>query len=379
MTYINQNAIDSWKTTAAETLESGGHTFIGTFETRSTVIFRLVQQLRALPGNPINQGTIDGSRTARASIILRLIDALRVSNGAGVRPPSQIPTIEQQQFQALGTPYLTSHSSVRSRLTIGGTFFRSLEYGLSANQIMIGVVEDFTGAPQGQLVLQHCVLKPSEMISSQNMTTPDVLLTDLTLLPDQEIRVELVGGLVRARLYGIRWQIGGGSTLLADFGEVKQNRLLSLTSTVTFMITSSISSWPSNGVLYLRPRVHRFPLVYTSYTDPDTLIVTNGWDIGSLRVSLGGTNWASMPARGSDAMDHEGDAIFLTAFDMTAMQAGDGFPATPAGLYTGPKRTLAHVNYIDTPATGIMVPMNIVYEWIGSGTVGAWQQYVANP
>jgi hypothetical protein len=222
--------------------------------------------------------------------------------------------------------------------------------------------------------VQHTVLKPDEMLAVSGMSLPSVVLSELVLNWDQEIRVHMVGGVLRAELYGIRWQIGGGETVLQDLGQVRDNRMFSVPGTCTFMVT--VGTWPTGGVLYLRPRQHRYPLVGTSYTDPLTSVVSTGWDISALRVSLGGSDWVIMPARGADANDHAVDDTFLSAFDLTALQGGDGLPATPAGLYTGPAPTLIHLNYMDDPVTGQMKVFNKVYQWQGETTaIGTWQGY----
>jgi hypothetical protein len=291
-----------------------------------------------------------------------------------------------------GAVKLVTRSSRRSRLWIGGTFFRSHERGEAANAIQITCVEDLTNvaSPEGLLVVHHTVLKPDEQVFVSNMSMPQVDLFDLNLLWDEEIRVQKVGTALVARKYGIRWQIAGGEELRADLGAVTQNRLVTAPG-VAFKVDAPVATWPTNGVLYLRPRTHRYTLVTLSVTDPDTAQVSTGWDIGALRTTLNGSDtWVRMPVRpagggteggggpltgGEDAMDDQTDATFLTAFSTTNMTGGDGLPKTPVGLNTGPDRVLVHLNYAEKD-DGSLGELNQVFEWQGdTATIGSWQRY----
>lgn len=294
----------------------------------------------------------------------------------------------------VGPVKLVTRSSRRSRLWIGGTFFRSHERGEAANLIQISCIEDLTnvGAPEGVLVVHHTVLKAEESVSAENMTLPQVDLFEMNLLWDEEIRVTKENGRLVARKYGIRWQIAGGETLLADLGQVIPNRLKAGAG-VAFKVDLTADAWPTNGVLYLRPRTHRYTLVTISVTDPDTSMTTTGWDIEALRATLNGSDtWVRMPVRpvgggsegggpvtpptgGEDAMDDQTDAQFLTAFVTTNMTGGDGLPATPVGLNTGPDRVLVHLNYAEKD-DGSLGELNQVFEWVGdTATSGSWQRY----
>lgn len=292
----------------------------------------------------------------------------------------------------VGPVRLVTRSSRRSRLWAGGSFWRSFERGESANLIQITCVEDLSGAePEGLLVVHHTVVKPDEQIFATGFSSPDVKIFELSLLWDEEIRIEKEGASLVARKYGIRWQISGGEEVRAELGTVVQNRLV-IGPGVSFKLDANAGSWPAGAVVFLRPRVHRYPLVVTGVTDPVTMTSTIGWNIDALRASLNGSDtWVRMPNRpkgssgsgflsgpmagGEDRMDDGTDDQFLTAFATTNMTGGDGLPANPVGLNTGPDRVLVHLNYAERD-NGSMGEVNQVFEWVGDTAVqGSWQRY----
>lgn len=295
--------------------------------------------------------------------------------------------------KAFGPVKLTSRSSTRARLTAGGSYWRSKEYGEQANLIKLTVVEDLTlPTPEGLWVEQHTVFKAEEMVSATGMSVPSHTLFDLNLNWDEEIRIRLVNGELACEKYGIRWQIAGGETLLESYGVVTPKKLFTIPSVLAIKLDVLPTDWPTGAVLYLRPRTHRVPLAALSVTDPETAVVSTGWDIGVLRATLNGLTeaWTKMPARGmaadpqtpgsqatqgEDKQDDGTDATFLTAFDSTPLKGGDGLPAYPVGLNTGPDRVLVHLNYAEKE-DGSMGELNQVFEWAGaSSRDGSWQRY----
>lgn len=237
---------------------------------------------------------------------------------------------------------------------------------------------------EGVLVVHHTVIKPDEMIFVDGMTMPQIELVDLKLRWNEEIRVQFENGSLVAKIYGIRWQIApGNDVLLQDLGVVS-NRVFVIPGVVTVKINTV--DWPQNGTLYLRPRVHRYHLVLTGSTGPDQMTSHTGWNISDLRAALNGTDtWITMPRRptstgtgthgNDDGMDTESDAPFLSAFDPTNMRGGDGLPAAPIGLNTGPDRVLVHLNYSELD-NGTLGELNQIFEWVGdSSTIGSWQRY----
>lgn len=307
-----------------------------------------------------------------------------------------MPLNQPKTYEYIPTPVggvkLITRSSRRSRLWAGGTYFRSKERGEQANLIKISVVEDTADEenPEGLFVVHHTVLLANESISTQNMSTPLLKLFELNLKWDEELRITYFDGTLGARIYGIRWQIAGGEELRFDLGPISDQKLVAKYG-VSFKI--STVNWPVDGVLYLRPRVHRYHLERTSVTDPNTMTSSTGWSIDDLRATINGSdNWIRMPNRpkgsasagggsggplagGEDPLDDGTDEDFLSAFDSTPMTGGDGLPSAPVGWNTGPDRTLVHLNYSETDS-GSMGVLNEVYEWVGdTSTNGSWQRY----
>lgn len=294
----------------------------------------------------------------------------------------------------VGPVKLTTRSSTRSRLVAGGTYFRSKEYGEQANLIKLTVVEDLTLVPrEGLWIEQHTVFKADEMVAVANMAMPTHELFDLTLAWNEELRIRKVGDSVVCEKYGIRWQTTGplpAETLLAEYGPLVPGRLLNVPGVVSVKVQFVAADWPASGIFYLRPRTHRLTLVPLDVTDPETMLVTTGWDIGVLRATLNGTAsaWTKMPIRGTstgeppgpptageDVQDEGTDDEFLTTFGPTAMAGGDGLPLFPVGLNTGPDRVLVHLNYAEKE-DGSMGELNQVFEWVGeSARIGSWQRY----
>lgn len=284
-----------------------------------------------------------------------------------------------------GPVLLVSRTARRARLHAGGTFFRSVRRGQDANKLVLRVVEELVPSPQGRLVVHDTSISPAlSVTSSGGITANQVQLFNLSLAWDQEIRIELQGGSPRAGLYGISWQIGGGETLLQDLGNVALNKVSTYQELASFKLL--ITSWPPGATIVLRPVVQLFPLTWISITDPE-LGTLSGWDIPPLRTLVNSTSDAliTMPIRaggdpmviipGADAQDTGDDAMFLTAFGPTPLAGGDGLPPSPAGLNTGPDRTLVHLNYSELD-NGLLGVLNHVYEWVGdSASVGSWQRY----
>jgi len=273
-------------------------------------------------------------------------------------------------------------------------------------------VEDLTNEePEGLLVVHHTVVKADEQIFATGFSAPAIKLYELNLLWDEEVRIEKEGGSLVARKYGIRWQIDGGEQVRADLGVVLQNRLTTGPG-VSFKLDANAGDWPTGAMDYLRPRVHRYHLVRSGSTDPTTMTSTTGWDIDALRATLNASDiWVRMPERPQvevttttttsggteggtggtsttttqvvhhldgpheDMMDEGEDDFFLTPFGPTNMTGGDGLPANPVGLNTGPDRVLVHLNYAERD-NGSMGEVNQVFEWVGDTAVqGSWQRY----
>ena len=302
--------------------------------------------------------------------------------------PLNVPVSYKFVPHPVGPVLLKKRNSRRSRLFIGGTFFRSKEYGEQANQIRIALVDD--NLLEGALILQHMVLKPSEMIFANGVTALNIELYKLDLNWDQELWISNQNNVLVARLYGIRWQIGGDQTPQPRqiLGSVQLGEIF-VSELVSFKLVSG--SVPPGTQIILRPRVHRYHLVPTSVTDPVTTMNTIGYDPVLLRDTINNVlndSWIRMPVRGvlgggpdspgtfgEDINDSNSDPEVITPFGITNMGGGDGLPLAPVGFNTGPVRVLILLNYGERE-NGSLGEINQVFEWVGdSAVLGSWQRY----
>lgn len=304
--------------------------------------------------------------------------------------PLNQPNLSKYKPTPVGPVKLSTRSATRSRLTAGGTYFRSKERGEQQNLLRIGAFED---AGEGVLVVHNAQLKPTEQIFPTGVS-PELDISKLDLEWNEELHLfwDTVSSTWRAEKRGIRWQIapGGPPFGAVQLGEIRDGRLNF--GFAIFKLTG-LASWPTSATVVLRPRTHRFTLVPLSVTDPTTSVVSTGWDIGALRATLNGSTavWVTMPGRGTagdatavpptlptegtDKQDTGVDAPVMAVFAMKNLSGGDGLPSFPVGLNTGPDRVLVHLNYSELE-DGSMGEFNQVFEWVGeSATVGAWERY----
>jgi hypothetical protein len=140
-------------------------------------------------------------------------------------------------------------------------------------------------------------------------------------------------------------------------------------------------------MIHARSQYTMLSQITVQVTDPVTSVVTpvTGWNIGALRSALANsaTTWVKMPSRGTtqtpatpeDVLDTGVDEVVMTAFQKTYMNGGDGLPASPDLVLTGPDRALIHLNYAELD-DGSLGEHNKVYEWVGeSSAAGSWQIY----
>jgi len=299
------------------------------------------------------------------------------------------PKLYSYKPAPVGPIKLQTRSATRARLTAGGTFFRSRELGQSANQIKVAVLEDFSDVlnPMGVFITHHTGLMPPELFSS-GMNVPEIVVYDFKLPHDQEVRIERdTDGVLGAVITGIRWQIAGDiGILVKNLGTVVLGKLFSAPG-LAFKISST--EWSENGVLVLKPRVRRYPLVLTSSTDPTSMMSAMGGSIDALRDTVNQEDpWIIMPGRvkavpdtvvdttmNADKFDDGADAVMLTAFEPMNLSGGDGLPSDPGSINTGPERSLIHLNYAELD-DGSLGTLNQVFEWVGSSaTAGSWKRY----
>ena len=295
------------------------------------------------------------------------------------------PIIGKFRPTPVGGVRLVTRSSTRSRLYAGGTFFRSKDRGEQANLLMVGAFEETVDhVKEGMLVVHNTALKPDENTVLSGISGGNIELYRFQLPWDSQIEIRYNGSEWRGELQGISRRIAPTVISRRDLGTVK-NGIFSRPEFAFRLM--NITTWPVSGSILIQPRLRRYALEPTSATDPVTMLVTTGWSISDLRVSLNGddTCWVSMPGRststippftgGEDKQDSGTDAKVLNAFPLMTLGGGDGLPATPIGLNTGPERVLLHLNYSEQE-DGSMGVLNQVFEWQGdSATIGSWQRY----
>jgi hypothetical protein len=275
----------------------------------------------------------------------------------------------------IGEVKLVTRSSRRSRAWIGGTYFRSIERGESANQIRIGVLES---GSEGIFIAHHTGLKGNVQVFGPTDLKSNFELMDLNLEWNEVIRISKIGdGSLSVDRYQIRWESGNGETLLNHLGTITPGRVFVAPGRMTAKLEAG-TNWSPGQVLEIRPNTHRVTLASRSVPGSEGSMAIQGWDISALRASINSdqNSYVYMPERGSiDPQDTKTDDEILTAFPMTNMSGGDGLPLAPVGFNTGPERVLVHLNYAELD-NGTLGEFNQVFEWVGSSsTQGSWQKY----
>lgn len=284
-----------------------------------------------------------------------------------------------------GPARIVTRSARRSRLEAGGTFFRSVRRGQDANLIFLSIIETpGTLNKRGAFVVHDRRFDPLAQVT-QGVGAE---LFSCKLNWDQRIVLTSTGTSFAAELQGISWQIGGAVPPSSSIGAVPVGRLF---NHPLFSIKIS-TTLPIGTTIIITPviRIYQLSLITVDLPDAGGGFgggEVTGWNITDLRQQLDDdpTAIVTMPVRagntpgsplpGSDFQDEGEDALVASEFEFEPMQGGDGLPVSPAGLDTGPDRTLIHLNYAELDS-GKMGVLNHIYEWVGtSASVGSWQRY----
>lgn len=286
---------------------------------------------------------------------------------------------------------LRTCSSRRARLWAGGTYFRSREPGLQANNLSIEVIEHTPPtdpSPDGVCIVTNHNLSIEESVTGPATAT----MLRLSLRHGQTVRIEDLDTQPRARVYSISIKIAPDAPVITDLGPFTFSTLFHTAGLLSVRLTPDTSLFTPDAAIVITPRTRLYRLETTTTTDPDTGLQVTGWDIARLRAAINaGDPWVEMLERSGpvddgsgvftpvpnppDVQDDGRDAPFLTPFGQAWLSGGDGLPASPTNEATGPTRALVHVNYGEAP-NGEAQEVNVVYQWVGSSALdGSWQPY----
>lgn len=294
--------------------------------------------------------------------------------------PLNVPKAYTYTPVSSGETKVITKIAKRSRLNIGGTFFRSIERGQQANLIKIDLDEN-RNAQLGDVIIHNDVININEMLISSDDIKLEIYDNQLNWY--EEIRVFGKGSAISSvEFISISRRLSVGGTI-ATYGPYAMGSVIRLPK-ITFSLQGSLTE----GIpTVIKPRFKKYPLNWIAKTtDVDGFPVTSyGWSIEDLRASINAdpTAWVYMPKRGSvagakdgeDIQDEGVDSLLLVSFSSTPMSGGDGLPTYPSGLHTGPDRTLIHLNYSEKD-DGSLGVVNQILEWNGSsGTNGFWDVY----
>ena len=307
-------------------------------------------------------------------------------------------------FSASSSVKLRSLSSRRGRLFAGGTYFRSIDPGRTANNISVQIVKEDSDAyiiiTNHNLSYQENVLGPAGLI---------VKVLDMTGSNWNDlVRVDQLDSVSpRAQQYSISCsiafarQIGQPYTLPAPtaMSSFQLDRLVSLSGKLSIKIEKSAANFTQSSVISVAPRFKIYKLlalVIPPATDPATGATTqafDGYDIADMRAQVNAKKmWVEMiersgtppaapgalanpPAIKFDQQDDGIDDPVASLFIEANLTGGDGLPNNPTMEKTGPSRSIVFVNYGEK-YDGSLGEMNTIYEWIGSdAVVGEWKIY----
>jgi len=288
----------------------------------------------------------------------------------------------------VGAVKLITRSARKSRISIGGTYFRSVDRGEQANKIRIRTVQS---GVNHAFVVHYNLIVPAEMIFFTGSAVP-VFLYDTKMSWDTEIHILNNTGVITVQHRAFNW-VDSSTSLLTDFGIKKPGSVFNAPGVINLKIPE-LGPWTK---IVIRPRIKVYPLSKITVTTPDdgsgsgSTSVT-GYNITSLRIALSTDKWIRMPFRPivsstptpsvpSDYEDYtdfqkEGtDDLVMMDFDFTNLSTGDGLPLNPSGFNTGPDRAMVHLNYSEDNS-GKMGVLNEIYEWVGdSVNIGSWKKY----
>lgn len=331
-----------------------------------------------------------------------------------------MPTYKYRPATGGTSPFMKTRSNRRSRLFAGGTYFRSRESGIQWNNISITLVDpnedDNPHDPldpgnhndqdkdDGALIVTN-----HNTATSENVEGPvDVVFLEQELNWNDRIVIDNLLTQPRARYYGISWQINSPLPPPVELGPVNLNGLIHLPPYLSAKVSLRTSEVTPTSTIVFKARTK----IYVLKAEEKQVDVESGgesggttqqnqygYDPATLRTMVNEQDpWIEMLERSGSYEDGSGqggdvggstgqsgdrpdvqddgvDDEFLSAFEDTYMEGGDGLPAMPNNERTGPSRSIIHINKGEKK-NGEMGDVNVVYEWAGeSSNSGQWKIY----
>ena len=295
-------------------------------------------------------------------------------------------------------------SARRGRLFAGGTYFRSIDSGRTANNITVQIVKEGSDAylivTNYNLSYQENVLGPAGLIvkvldMSGSNWNDLVRIDQLNEVSPRTQQYSISCSIAFARQNGQLHSLPAPTTTTA----FQLNRLVSLSGKLAVKIEKSAAIFTQSSVISITPRFKIYKLLALSIaaaTDPVTTIATpayDGYDIVNMRTQVNASKmWVAMlersgtqptepgatpspPAIKFDQQDDDIDQPVASIFTETNLAGGDGLPDGPTAEKTGPSRSIILVNYGEK-YDGSLDETNTIYEWVGDSVViGEWKTY----
>lgn len=320
-------------------------------------------------------------------------------------PNGLTPIYDYKPPLALSTPVkLRGLSTRRGRLFAGGTYFRSIDPGRTANNITLQVVKEDN--------IDYLIVTNRNLQYNENVLGPAGVVTKMLDLTGSNwndlIRIDQLTSTPRAQQYSIRCsvafarQIGLPHTLPAPLSTraFTFGKLFTASGKTVVKLENSAANFTASSVISIAPRFKIYKLSALSVpatTDPATGTTTgpfDGTDIADMRTQVNAAAaWVEMLERsGTPASDPAGppaqplavkfdqqddgiDDPVGSEFAETNLSGGDGLPDNPTIEKTGPSRSIVYINYGERH-DGSLGEANTVYEWVGSDAVaGEWKAY----
>lgn len=328
-----------------------------------------------------------------------------------------MPTYDFRPPRRTSTANLRTCSSRRARLFAGGTYFRSRDPGLQANNLTVEVVEVTPFNPtNGTGGEAYCIITNHNIKFSENVSGPvepkvlDLRATyqDLWIVKDLHtstphcVKYSISAEIRFLRQQNIPYDLDAdpdNQVTSTPAGTFTVGKLFSHAGKIAVKTEKTDVVFDSESRIYIEPRVRIYQLSVTSKTvttpvgagATSTSTVEYGWDIADLRSQVNASDpWVEMLERSgpdtsgafpvpnpnpADYQDPGTDADFLTPFSSARLTGGDGLPENPNAEVTGPSRALVHVNYGELH-NGQLAEHNTVYEWVGDTAIsGTWKAY----
>ena len=281
-----------------------------------------------------------------------------------------------------GETRIITRSARRSRLWVGGTFFRSVDLGEYTNAIRISLDEN-RDAQVGSLIVHNTAIVSSKMYFDSGDTQVEIFDNQLDWF--EEIRIFGQGSAITSVAFiSISRHLSVGE-VIGVYGPFKLGDVIRTPKLVFRLTGSGLTTSP-----VIRPQYKNYPLTWITVDIGEEGVpeMVSGWSIDQLRLSVNADQddpLVTMPARpsdpvppepdGEDVQDFENDAPLLSSFPPKFMENGEGLPAYPTDIVTGPDRALVHLNYAED-LKGSLSVINQILEWSGSSaTSGSWTRY----